>query len=456
MVINGELLFNDSKCSFSFNKDKYILEIYCMNGEAKYLFLEEVEGIKGLTISTNKKDIASNRLEGILYGNKEHKIVFYIQTSGYGHSGGIDFEKVVLRIYVLMYITISSIIGKENHLVFGSKQFHKFLNLIPNYFMDNADKDKLAEVRYFSDAKKHKADFVYNNDNFTVYPCAKYSMGGTKFDFIPQLVLKPNRHLSEDEILFFADKFIDLFQFLFMRINVIPDSISYSNDNYQFELYYNKTIDYVDETENINSFKSYGFISWLTIYNHLQQIMDDFFTDSVFLKNVEIDSESRKQVGFTKISSYSAFFEYTYSLIYGNVIKHKNSSQKEIDLIVETLNSIKDETRRNLNKKIDYLISQLDHVALSTKIQKVFRDYKNCLLIVKTDFGLNDFTNEAIANLCANIRNWTDHGDKKATIDQHIASCFAYLNCSTYAMYLRRWGINDETIAHQLHNLYLV
>ena len=56
-------------------------------------------------------------------------VVFYIDPKGYGYHGGLDFEKVILEINVLKYITIKNKPYEKNLLVFGSKQFHKFLGV---------------------------------------------------------------------------------------------------------------------------------------------------------------------------------------------------------------------------------------------------------------------------------------------------------------------------------------
>lgn len=102
------------------------------------------------------------------------------------------------------------------------------------------------------------------------------------------------------------------------------------------------------------------------------------------------------------------------------------------------------------------MINQLEHVSLSSKIQKAFNDYSVCLSLVKKEFKLINYSNDDIAIVCAKTRNDTDHGNNDSILDVKKAICFSYLNCLIYAMLMRRWGLDDETISFQLHNLYLV
>ena len=453
--MNGELIFNGGNCYYTFDEKNMILEVFCLNGEAENLLWEKVKSAEGVSYLSAKKAIPTNRIEGSIFENDGKTVVFYIYATGYGHSGALFSDRAVLRINVSKYLVISHKQSTINYLAFGSKQFHKFLNLIPRYYINRKREDKLAEITYASDSEKMKAEFEYNNENFIAYPYASYS-GGVKFDFTPRLTVESNHILNEEECIYLCDRFIELFEFLFMRRNIIPDYIFYQSRDKRFDIFYNKGTKYKEEKEKVDNFLSNGFISWGAIFQVFSNVINDAFSNSIYLKCLGDDSKSRTWINFEKVSSYSAFFESTYALIYGKNVKHKTSSQKEIDLIIETLNSIRNDSKKSLNKKLDYLIFQLDHVALNTKIQRVFNDYRKCLSLVKSDFYLSNYTDEEIAGICANTRNWTDHGDEQAIITSHIASCFAYMNCSSYAMYLRRWGLDDETIAHQLHILYLV
>jgi hypothetical protein len=343
-----------------------------------------------------------------------------------------------------------------NQIVFGSMQYHKFLNLYPNYVLNNKYEDKLSDVLFNSSSYYDKAEFIYDGHKYLIHPNAAVSGGGTKFVFIPELIIEPEYELSVDEFVFITDIIIKMIMILFMRNNIFPDYIKYIYKDKQYDLYYTLDNNYIHEIEDVNSYLSRGFIAWKTILPFIQKILDDIIEKTIDSRYLGNESKYRLFIDSNKISSYSAFFENTYSLIYGDEVKHKSSSQKEIDYIKDNLNSIKIENKKSLNSKIDYLISQLDHIALSTKIQKVFKDYNGCLSVVKNELQLKNYSDIVIAKDCANLRNWTDHGDKKAKIDEYIASCFAFLSCAIYAMFMRRWGMKDDDIKVDLKSLYML
>lgn len=448
--MNGTLTFLNSNCYFSF--DGKTLEIYCVNGEARTILWEKLTD--GSCVSA-KKEIPSNRLEGHSF-DLNADVVFYIDSKGYGYHGSIDAEKVILKINVLKYITIKSKICDKNILVFSSKQFHKFLYLFPQYNLTLRHEDKIADITYKSVVSSDKAEFTFKGKKFVAYPCPTIKTQGNKFDFIPEIHIVCDEALEETEMLSLVEILYKIISFLFMRVNIIPDSI-YCSNNLQHNIFYRKATDYIEEKEDVNSIRKYGFIRWNTVCKNFQKIIDDFIDGNVDTKHLGNSSESRKWIDFKKVSTISSFFESTYALIYGDKPNHRTSTQKNIDAIIETLLPLKDKgNNRKMGDTIDYLIKQLDHVSLETKIQKVLNEYDGYLCAIKKEFGLENNSVTEIAGICAQTRNWTDHGDKRAEINPFIASCFAYLTCATYAMYLKRWRIDDKFIANALLELYMV
>lgn len=447
--MNGELIFNNKKCYFSFND--FVLKIYCLNGEAKDLFRENVNGV----LYEKRKDIPVNRIEGVLFGHNEDSVAFYIHTSGYGYTGDLSKERVILSINVSRYLVTHKKQSQGSYIVFGSKQYHKFLNLNPNYNLTFDDEKKVGEISYYKNTIKDKAILEHKNNNYTVYPFPSISSNGTKIEFVPQLILEMEKTIDEDVFIEISDSIIIFLQIVFMRANVFPETITYCLDGKEVDLFYRKGTKYVEENEDLSSSLYVGSINWKTIFPVFQNIMDDIFNGIVSNKFLGKDSQDRTWYNYEKVSSCAAFFESVYGLVYGKTIKHKKSSQVAIDTIKSALNSIRG-NNKVLDSKIDYLIDQLEHVPLSSKIQKVFKDYKECLIIVKKDFKLTNYTDDEIGLTCAKTRNDTDHGNNDNKLDTYKAICFSYLNCSIYAMLMRRWGLDDQIISAQLHNLYLV
>ncbi len=448
--MNGSVFFLNSECYFSF--DGQTMELYCVNGEAKILLWDK---LSNGTYSLTKKEIPTNRLEGHSF-DLNRDVVFYIDSIGYGYHGSFDTEKIILKINVLKHVVIKRETCNRNILVLGSKQFHKFLYLFPQYNLTFKQEDKIADVVYESRVLSDKAEFIYKGKKFTAFPCPNIRTQGINFDFIPEIHIECDENLTEDEMFSLIEIFYKIISLLFLRNNIVPDYIRYYSNNLQYDIYYHKSIDYVEEKEDVNSIRKYGFIRWNIINKCFQKIVDDFVDGNVTTKHLENSSESRKWIDFKKIATISSFFESTYRLIYGEKINHRTSTQKTIDLITETLLPLKERENKKTRDTVDYLINQLNHVSLETKIKKALKEYDEYLSIVKKEFGLEKKEISEIASTCAQIRNWTDHGDKRAETNSFIASCFAYLTCATYAMYLKRWGIDDQLISNVLLELFLV
>lgn len=449
--MNGIIKFLDSELYFSF--DGNTLEIYCVNGQAKTLLFEKKSN--GVYAST-KNVIPSGRLEGRSFDLKSD-VVFYIDQQGYGYNGDLQAEKVILKINVLKYIVTKSKKCDRNVLVLGSKQFSKFLYLFPEYKLVFEKGDKIADVTYQSVVSSDVAEFTFRGKRFKAYPAPSISSNFIKFDFSPEINVVCDEFLTENEVLSLVEVFYKIVAFLFMRENIVPDYICYYSKNLKHSIYYRKSSDYFEEIEDDkNFFDKIGFIRWSAICKNFQNIIDDFDNKNVNIKHIGPSLESRKWYDLKKISTIASFFEFAYSIIYTNKPSHRTSSQHTIDTITNALLPLKKEGNRKIRETVDFLIQQLDHVSLETKIRKVFNDYSKCLGKVKSEFGLGKYKASEIAGICAQTRNWTDHGDSRAEITLFIASCFAYLTCAAYAMYLKRWGIGDQLISDLLVELYKI
>lgn len=450
--MNGCLNFFDNNCQFYF--DGTFLKIYSNDSKVASIFTDEI--VPGMVIP-NRKPLQSNKIEGYSYDDKCN-IVFYTNVKNYCYSSGIDGSNIILKIQVLKYIMKKSsiITTNDNTLIsFGSNQFGNFLKLIPHYELGNTPKSsELVKISVLSSVYEQKKLFEIGFYNCEIEPAYTLNVPYDSMTFIPFLKLKVESQLDENEVLSFVDCMIRIFQFMHMRANVIPEKIICRMANYEYDIIIVKGIHYIEETKYKNDIFSPKCITWSSIYNYFDKIYTDFKDELVHLEFLDQELKSRKHVSFEKISKDGAFFEYTFHLIYGDSIEHKTATKVINDEIKAGLEQLKNGAKRKKRDTIDYLIKQLDHVALSNKMQKAFKEYKDCISLIREKLGLDKETNTKIADTCANARNWIDHGDKKASIDEYIAKCFILLRSVTYSMYLRRWGLSSEVIAVQLLNLY--
>lgn len=446
--MNGKLMFEGNEVVFSFNGS--VLDLYLNNGEGVAFLYEQI----GSAFHSCQKPLISERYEGYTFDNQ--KVVFYVEKEKYGFNASLDAKNAIFHIFVFKYLFISEDSRYNNSLIFESTQFHKFLDLIPLCNLTGYGEDVIAKITLNSSLNNVITSFTYDGIDFSIKTFAKLHSKGKDFDFTPCMSLEGTKCLDETSFLKLTDIFYKIFSFLFMRRNIFPDAISYYGNNKRYDIHIVKSENYVFEDENIYSTMSYGFICWGALTNIFQNIFDDFLNDNIYLEYLGGETKSRMRVSFDTVFKYSAFFESVFTMVYGTGVNHKETSQKINDELKKLLDDFAAERNNKTKRTVNFLKKQLDHIALGEKMEKVFDDYSLCLSVIKKDVKLSEKTNEEIAEICSDTRNATDHGDKRAKIDSDIASCFAFLISSCYAMLLKKWGMSDEFISYQLTNLFKV
>lgn len=449
--MNGYISFLGTNVQFNFENDK--LTVYCQNGEANSLLREEIaSGVYSFV----KKDIPFSRITGYSYDLKK-EVIFYINCNGYGVSSGLLTDEAILNIQVLKYLTVENSVTSQQNTTISlcSMEFHKFLNLIPVYSLSGQVTDNFAFCNQDSSSIKNIAKIKYNNIEGRIYPVPIIGTKDLKLIYTPSLCIEMNEHLTEEDSLLLIETIKKSICFLFMRTNVSFDTIEFATSGRKYKLFDLRKNDIIEEEKYFNLLIM-GKVMWGSIFESYNEVLSDFKNNLIYTEFLKDRTQKRMFVDFETVSKYSAFFESTYHLIYGDKIEHNPASTKINEEIIAHLELLRDGANRNKRKVLDYLEKQLDHIALSTKMERVFRDYKECLNLIRSELHLENIQNQEIAKKCSDIRNWTDHGDSKAYIDSEIASCFAFLLGSCYAMILRRWGLSDESISHQVLNLFKI
>ena len=140
--MNGLISLSEKDCYFSFNGS--LLKIFCNNGETNDLLFGKITD--GL-LAQRKKDIPVNRLDGKLFGSMSY-ITFYIDQKGYNYYPvSPDYEEMVLYIRVSKYVVKEWCKRSGPILTIASKQFHKFLGLIPRFSLVFDGQGKIGEIR---------------------------------------------------------------------------------------------------------------------------------------------------------------------------------------------------------------------------------------------------------------------------------------------------------------------
>ena len=449
--MNGVIKINNKDCQFSF--DGETLDVYANGGELQDLFFENLFG-GAVIFPAERKPLPSDRLEGYSYDLKKN-IIFYIFTEGYGFNNSLDAYNCILHINVRYYFVTTKHNSEQRkvQVQFISKNYHKFLNAIPFYL--EGDKESIAKIKCSKEISNNKAIFKYLDKNATAYPNYHYSYGINKFDFNPYLTFDIDGDLSEKEIIDFVFINLRILAFLFMRNNILPDDIIFYSNNEENHLTIVKR-GYIEEAEKAEKIEKLGFVTWNSIYKYYANLFVDFEEKLVYENHIGNKTRDRNLIGQQTIPIECAFFEYTYTFIYGDKKEHSPSTKKINDELSSLLETAKGNANSKKRRTIDFLINQLDHVTLSAKMQKAIKDYKDCLTDIRKFLHLDKLSNIDIADRCSNVRNDIDHGNPTTKLDDVTAASIIFIRCVTYAMYLKRWGLYETDISKELLNLYKV
>ena len=364
---------------------------------------------------------------------------------------------VTLKANVLKYVLRTKKSNlKQISLNIQSQLYKRILGISTHSKISNEDRLKKVEINISGKYECLEINFKYKEQNVKIVSYASITTGSS-FKYIPTFYIEFEKKINKEELFNFIETFIDLLKFLHMRNNIYPELIKYSDGEDEWEIRYILSPDYFVEEAKERGFFNIGCIEWYSIIDNFQCIFDDFLNKNIYLYYLDNKEKDRLWINPVKIFYYSAFFENTFSLVYGNKIIHSNKSQKIIDEITDLLEKSKNNHNNSYKDTCDYLIKQLDHQTLLTKIEKSLKD--NDLLLAKSKriFNLiSKYSNKKIAEKISQIRNFIDHGDREAEINIEIAQCFTLFLLLTYSMLLKRWNINPELISEQLYNLHQI
>lgn len=373
------------------------------------------------------------------------------------YSADMMCMNVTLKANVLKYVLRTKKSNlKQISLNIQSQLYKRILGISTHSKISNEDRLKKVEINISGKYECLETNFKYKEQNVKIVSYASITTGSS-FKYIPTFYIEFEKKINKEELFNFIETFIDLLKFLHMRNNIYPELIKYSDGEDEWEIRYILSPDYFVEEAKEWGFFNIGCIEWYSIIDNFQCIFDDFLNKNIYLYYLDNKEKDRLWINPVKIFYYSEFFENTFSLVYGNKIIHSNKSQKIIDEITDLLEKSKNNHNNSYKDTCDYLIKQLDHQTLLTKIEKSLKD--NDLLLAKSKriFNLiSKYSNKKIAEKISQIRNFIDHGDREAEINIEIAQCFTLFLLLTNSMLLKRWNINPELISEQLYNLHQI
>lgn len=449
---HGELVFNDNTLQYDFNGSILIVHMY--HGEGRGLFWDD--GPTGVSYMTGPKELPCDRIEGIILPTGG-EIVFFVKKTGYGHKSTFDSECIDLSIIVdRYYIKKNAHAENGSSIEIHSKNFHKFLGLIPQYSINSIMENEIGSINHNSSVINQSAEFEFKGLTFSIHPGLTVSWGGPKFKYLPGLYATSPQTVPENDIWELYDLFINIIQFYFMRTNIFPDSFKVTSNGTIFEMY---KVNYISdenvEFENLDATYDFGMIPWSIAYKYFRNTFASFSSSIIYKDFLYEKTRFRLATRRDFLSEDSAAFENAFSKLYPGVIVTPPSNQAIFDEVAAELD---EKITNSTGKKKEYyknLRKQLKHETLEDKINYAFGKCGQCFTqlreIVKTEL-----TFEKIAEIFRKARNDIDHGNDDIIICDDTVVSNIYVRALTYVMLLKLQKYNDEDIGAALGFLFTI
>lgn len=447
---SGKTTFMDKEIPFEM--DGFAMRLFVDTDILRKVFFEEVaEG--AYTLKSNTEPLYTNNLKCYTNDGVYYLSVFF-EKSSYA-AENIMTQSVGTFIIYFHHLIISNLLSrnldKHNYIGILSKNFYKFLDMVPNYKIDDIVNAKFSIDLDFP-IKKRKTHISYKGIDIEIHPYPQWSCNYSSLDYTPGLSFKFDGLMDEETLISFIDNWLKMLRFLFMRNNINPDRIHIMIGLVDSELFIYHQQQEKDVVEDLN--KAYSdSISWNDICDSIPKLFELICNDDLYLFNLKNSIRERLSAGIFSASLDAAAFESEFGKLYPNGFKHKektllaeNESLSEIDALL-TKSSGK---KRAIYKK---LRERVRSESLQDKMEMAFDDNKDCLVLLKSKFA-SKLDYELISDVCANFRNNVDHGNRHGMIDDQLVCCFIMLRGLVYSMQLRRCGLDNSKINSIVFKLF--
>ena len=104
-------------------------------------------------------------------------------------------------------------------LIYRSLQFHRFLNLIPQYEISSDWSNGLCgDIKCNTDSTKLESTGSIDGMDLTIKPSCSCTWGGTKFFFHPALLFNISEIQNEQQLLKLYSSIIKFVQYIFVSL----------------------------------------------------------------------------------------------------------------------------------------------------------------------------------------------------------------------------------------------
>ena len=436
----------------SFEIEEFVMRLFVESEIIHSLFFEETS--KGsYTFSSKKKSLDINNLK-CLTSDKRYSLSVYFEKDIYYADNILNPNTSTLIIsFHHLIVTDMQSTNKENHHYIGiaSKNFYKFLGMVPNYKIEDLDSTKFSiDLNY--PTKTMEAVVNYKGHEVTVYPHVQWTYNHSSLDYSPTLLFRFDSFMDEETLISFVDVWLNMFRYLFMRNNIYPDAIHLTIGVFCSELFIPHQKQEKDLVEDLNNFYS-DSICWADIYQHIPKLFELMYSEDLYMLNLKSSIAERLSAGIYSASLDAAAFDSEFDKLYPNGFKHREQkieAEKEIETVIKSLHEQSTGDKRRIYKK---LLSKIKSETLCDQMEFAFDDNKNCLKSLKKRFAPK-FTYDEISIMCSEFRNAIDHGNKHGEIDDQLVCAFIMLRGLVYSMQLRRCGVEDNKIDYIVYRLF--
>jgi hypothetical protein len=453
MVYSGIVTYDGADIAFQFDEQK--LSVFPSYELFRKITMHQ-EG--NVWYRSEKKPFTDGFLEGKVNG-QPIILHFFFDPMGYGTTQKNIFE-CEISIFVNNYIqynTYFTFPAKDVSLIYKSQNLHRFLGLIPNYEVSSDMSQGLcADVKCDTTTTQYVSHGVIDGVDISIKPSYSCSWGGTNFKFFPEILIKMSEIRDENHLLKLYNAIRKFIMFAFMRIDISPDSFIIENvDHYKGEIYSNNYQKNTIDTEDCNSIWR-DSIPWGILYKHAVEIIEKIYMEDWYMDNMPKTKDERLWVSDIMVSKEAAAFEHEFSKTYPDGLpihsEKRLIAEKEVESEIQPLFKASHGKKRDIYKGF---ISHIRNDGLGDKIEFCLNEYEDCIKWLKSKIA-PEFSNEEIADTCANIRNNIDHGNKVIDLDNNVAKAYSVLRALNYAMQLKRVGYETNDIDNAIMNLYYI
>ena len=195
-------------------------------------------------------------------------------------------------------------------------------------------------------------------------------------------------------------------------------------------------------------------------YNSIKMIDDKILQaiidEKIFIRHIPENEIKRNQVTPQSFVIVSSAFEWEFSQLFPDGVKHRDAKINQIEEIKKDLLQLFNNYNKQKKKIIDKILENIGKDNLESKLIYTNEELKDVSEIFLQHLcGLNHIENKnKIFTNLQKLRNDFAHGNMEIDIDSDGFVGIIYLERLVYAMQLKRFGLDDNNIKKAINKLF--